>query len=94
MADDRFEGWVVAWQRSGHEADVEADLVVSLLEGSSIPVVRIPPSTAPVVFDGFGGPLLPVRVLVPPDREQDAKELLADAAIDVIAPEEEEEVKR
>jgi hypothetical protein len=83
MSDDQFEGWVVVWQRAGHEADIEADLVVSLLEGSSVPVVRIPPSAAPVVFDGFGGPMLPVIVLVPPDRVDDAKELLSDASIDL-----------
>jgi len=88
MADEaRTEDWVVVWHRAGHEADVEADLVVSLLEGSAIPVVRIPPSSAPVVFDGFGGPMMPVKVLVPPDREADAKELLSEAEIDITAPE-------
>lgn len=86
MVDDQYQGWVVVWQRAEHEADIEADLVVSLLEGSAIPVVRIPPSTAPVVFDGFGGPLMPVRVLVPPDREADAKELLKDAEIELTWP--------
>lgn len=88
MADEvHGEDWVVVWHRAGHEADIEADMVVSLLEGSAIPVVRIPPSSAPVVFDGFGGPMLPVKVLVPPDREADAKELLTDAEIDITAHE-------
>ncbi len=71
--------WAVVWQRSGYQAEIEADMIVSLLEGSNIPVMRIPPSSAPVVFDGFGGPLLPVKVLVPPDRLAEAKELLEDA---------------
>ena len=79
MANEQPQEWVVVWQGSGHGADVEADLVVSLLEGSAIPVVRIPPSDAPVIFDGFGGPLLPFSVLVPPDREEDAKELLEES---------------
>jgi len=79
----------VVWQRSGHDADIEADMVVSLLEGSAIPAVRLPTSAAPVVFDGFGGPMMPVRVLVPPDREAEAKELLSDAEIDLTAAEEE-----
>ncbi len=71
--------WAVVWQRSGYQAEIEADLIVSLLEGSNIPVMRIPPSAAPVVFDGFGGPLLPVKVLVPPDRLTEAKELIEEA---------------
>jgi hypothetical protein len=71
-ADD----WVVVWERSGRSADVQADLTVALLEGSGLPVVRIPPCTAPIVFDGFGGPMLPVILLVPPDRADEAKELL------------------
>jgi len=89
MADDQARDWVVIWQESGHGADIEADMIVSLLEGSAIPVARIPPTTAPVLFDGFGGPMLPITVLVPPDREADAKELLADAETDPTGPAEE-----
>jgi hypothetical protein len=54
-------------------------MTVSLLEGSGIPVVRVPASNAPVVFDGFGGPMMPVRLLVPKEREAEARELLEDA---------------
>lgn len=75
--------WEVVWEEGGHGSDINADLVVSLLEGSDIPVVRIPPSTAPVVFDGFGGPMMPVQVLVPPDHAADARELIAEADIHV-----------
>lgn len=89
MADNESPDWVVIWEQSGHAADLEADMIVSLLEGSAIPVVRLPPSSAPIVFNGFGGPMLPVRVLVPPDREADAKELLADAETDPTGPAEE-----
>ena len=86
---DQQQEWVVVWQQSGPGADLKGHLIVSLLEGSNIPVVRIPPSTAPVLFDGASGPLWPVKVLVPPDREEDAKELLADAETDLSAAEEE-----
>lgn len=89
MANRQSRDWVVVWQRSGHDADIEADMVISLLEGSAIPAVRLPTSVTPVVFDGFGGPMMPVRVLVPPDREAEAKELLSDAEIDLTAAEEE-----
>lgn len=77
--------WEIVWEQAGHAADINADMVVSLLEGSDIPTVRIPPSTSPVVFDGFGGPMMPVRVLVPPDRAADARDLIAEADINVDA---------
>jgi hypothetical protein len=71
--------WVVVWERSGPGADMNADLLASLLRGSDIPAMRIPPSTGPVLFDGASGPLLPVRLLVPPEYEAEARELLEDA---------------
>ena len=75
--------WEIVWEQSGHGSDIDADMVVSLLEGSNIPVVRIPPSTAPIVFDGFGGPMMPVTVLVPPDHAADARELIGGAGIGI-----------
>jgi len=84
MADHEHpQDWEVVWEQSGLESEMDADLVVSLLEGSSIPVVRLPPSTAPVIFDGLGGPMLPVTVLVPPDRAADARELIEGADIGI-----------
>jgi hypothetical protein len=70
----------VVWEQAGHGADIEADLAMSLLEGSGLPVRRIPDSAAPVLFDGFGGPMMPVRLLVPTEREAEARELLAEVA--------------
>jgi len=90
MADQHTPDWVIVWQEAGPGADMRGDLIVSLLEGSNLPVVRIPPATAPIIFDGASGPLMPVRVLVPPDREADAKELLADVATD-LTPDEDEQ---
>ena len=84
MADhEQPQDWEVVWEQTGLESEMDADLVVSLLEGSAIPVVRIPPSTAPIIFDGFGGPMLPVRVLVPPDHAADARELIEGADIGI-----------
>lgn len=87
--------WEIVWEQAGYGSDINADMVVSLLEGSNIPTVRIPPSTAPVVFDGFGGPMLPVRVLVPPDHAADARDLIADAdiSIDGMEPESDEKAE-
>jgi hypothetical protein len=73
--------WVVVWQRAGHGADIDGDMAVSLLEGSGLPVRRVPSSRAPVVFDGMGGPMMPVRVLVPEAREAEARELLGEDAV-------------
>lgn len=76
MATEPGAEWTVVWEQAGPGADLNADLAVSLLQGSDIPVVRIPPSTGPVLFDGASGPLLPVRLLVPPEYETEARELL------------------
>ncbi|NPV46567.1 MAG: hypothetical protein HPY69_06400 [Armatimonadetes bacterium] len=76
MATEPGAEWTVVWEQAGPGADLNADLAVSLLQGSDIPVMRIPPSTGPVLFDGASGPLLPVRLLVPPEYEAEARELL------------------
>lgn len=77
--------WEIVWEQS---SDVAADLVVSLLQGSGIPVVRLPPATAPTVLDGAGGPLMTVRVLVPQVHAAEARELLDDAESGALAAEE------
>lgn len=79
MATQPGANWVVVWEEAGPGADLHADLAASLLQGSDIAVVRIPPSTGPVLFDGASGPLLPVRLLVPPEYEAEARELLKDS---------------
>lgn len=80
MTDEGRAEWAVVWEQAGHGADIDADLAMSLLEGSGLPVRRIPDSAAPVLFDGFGGPMMPVRLLVPTEREAEARELLAEFA--------------
>jgi hypothetical protein len=66
--------WVVVAQYAGMEADMDADFAVSVLKGSNIPAVRFPVVQALTL--GRGIVLEPVRVLVPPSRAEDAKELL------------------
>jgi hypothetical protein len=60
--------------------DSEADECVALLKGSAIPVMRVPPTNVLAVI-GMGLMLTnPIRVLVPPEREAEARELLDDEA--------------
>lgn len=68
--------WVVVGSFAGLEADMDADACVVTLEGHEIPAVRLPTNTV-VSLGGLGVTLThPVRVLVPPDRETEARELL------------------
>lgn len=68
--------WAEVARFGGYDADMQGDLAVCLLEGSGIPAIRIPPQVSSMVFDGFGAPLFLVKIFVPPDRAQDARELL------------------
>ena len=73
------EAWAVVASYVGATSDLDADFSLSVLEGSGIPAVRIPP-TGVVSWAMVGLTLTqPVRVLVPPDRADEAKELLASA---------------
>ncbi|MHB8994403.1 MAG: putative signal transducing protein [Armatimonadota bacterium] len=62
--------WVVVAE---YQVDVEADMAVSELEGSGIRAVRLP--VAGMMISAWGY-LEPVRVLVPADRADEARELL------------------
>lgn len=57
---------------------VEADLAVSKLQASGIPALRLPTVDISAPLCGLAGPE-PVRVLVPPERAAEARELLAEA---------------
>jgi hypothetical protein len=84
------EEWVEIARFVGLEGEIEADLCVTTLKGSGIPAMRLPTHD----LFGTGGLALrqyaPIQVLVPPNREEDAKELLSDAAIDISPPDEAE----
>lgn len=64
--------WVVVRE---YQLDLDADLAVSVLEGSDVPVVRFPVAG---LVGSYGGVMEPIRVLVPSDRAEEARELLAD----------------
>ena len=72
----KSEEWVEVAGFCGLEADMEADFCVTVLKGHRIPALRVP--TNPVAsLCGLGGTMnQPVRVLVPPDKEAEARELL------------------
>ena len=64
--------WVVVRE---YQLDIDADLAVSLLEGNGIPAVRFPVTG---LVASYWAVMEPIRVLVSPDRAEEAQELLAD----------------
>lgn len=62
------QDWVVVGR---YAFDGDADLTVSLLQAHEIPAVRFPVN--PIMLSFLPEP---VRVLVPPEREEEARELL------------------
>jgi hypothetical protein len=68
--------WVVVAQFLGTSADIDADVAVSALKGCRIPVQRLPVEPMVNLARGMLAATEPVRVLVPPDRAAEAKELL------------------
>lgn len=64
------EDWVVVAE---FMLDIDADMAVSLLQGNDIPAVRFPVKAYVASYWAF---MEPIRVLVPPDREEAAQELL------------------
>ena len=67
--------WIVVAQFSGFDCDTSADIAIGLLESNEIPAMRFPTKIG-MIYDGAIGGMQPVRVLVPPDREAEARELL------------------
>ena len=65
--------------------DADADLAVSLLKGSGLPVTRYPVSSLGAT--GYGFLADAVGVLVPPNRAEAAQELLKEAEIEPETPE-------
>jgi hypothetical protein len=75
-APPKSEQWVPVASFLGLEADADADACVTLLQGSDIPAVRLPTNSV-ASLGGLGVTISqPVLVLVPPDWEETAKELL------------------
>ncbi len=72
------EEWVAVAQFMAFDAGLTADLAVSKLQGSGIPVMRVPTGS---ITGAFGTGMLPselIRVIVPPEYEDRAREILAE----------------
>lgn len=69
------EQWVVIARFHPIANAADADLAVARLRGAGIPAVRFPINAAVAPAVGMMGPE-PVRVLVPPERAEEARELL------------------
>ncbi len=78
MATEPTTDWVTVASYMGLYGDARADLLLTTLQGSGIPAVRrptVPMSWLPVA----AWPMIqPAQVLVPPDREDDARALTAE----------------
>lgn len=72
------ESWPVVAAYQSSDADLRADMTMALLAGSDIPAVRLPVQPMSTLARGCLGMIQPVRVLVPPEYQQAAEELLAE----------------
>ena len=78
MSSDERKEWVVVAQFTALDAGLSADLAVSKLQGSGIPVMRMPTGSITGAI-GTGMPAVePIRVVVPPEHEERAREVLAE----------------
>jgi len=78
MNPSEREEWVAVAKFTAFDAGLTADLAVSKLQGSGIPVMRIPTGS---ITGAFGTGMLPselIKVIVPPEYEDRAREILAE----------------
>jgi hypothetical protein len=69
--------WVTIASYSGLNAEVEADLLVANLQGVDIPAMRLPNQPLGMFVTKIVVPaIMPIQVIVPGDREAEARELL------------------
>jgi len=76
MGDNHRQEWMVVAEFTAFDAGLTADLAVSKLQGSGIPVMRVPTGS---ITGAFGTGMLPselIRVIVPPEYEDRAREIL------------------
>ena len=77
-ASSDSDDWIVVAQFNAFsETELSADLAVAKLEANGIPTVRFPTGIINAPCIGMLGPE-PVRVMVPPDRADEARQLLAE----------------
>jgi hypothetical protein len=70
------DDWVVVAQFQSPDADLNADLAITVLQGSGIPVVRFPAVPMNTLAAACLPMIQPVLVRVPPDRAAEARGLL------------------
>ncbi len=78
MNDKQREEWVVVAQFNALDMGLAADMAVSKLQGSGIPAMRFP-TAAVSALAGRVPAVEWIRVLVPPDQADAAREILTDA---------------
>ncbi len=71
------EGWVVVARISGLGSDFDANMLIARLEAEDIPAVRLPVQAPTTAMGGLVHE--PIRILVPQDRVDDAKSMIADS---------------
>ena len=81
MSKEQGEDWIVVAEYAGNLAELQADNTVAALKGSGFPALRLPTLPANMLGDGAMAIIIPVRVLVPPEREEDARQLLKELGI-------------
>ena len=88
MNNDERQEWVVVAEFTAIDMGVAADLAVAKLQGSGIPAQRMPTGS---IAGAFGTGMLAselIRIIVPPEHEERAREILADREVDTDADEE------
>ena len=80
MKPSEREKWVVVAQFTAFDMGIMADLAVSKLQGSGIPAMRMPTGRISGVFDRafLAAHTGPIRVVVPPEEEDRARDILAE----------------
>ena len=78
MTGTKQDEWVVVAQFNAIDTGLAADMAVSKLQGSGILAMRFPTGVMTSTFDSISALVGPVRVLVPPDQAERAREILAE----------------
>jgi len=78
MNDDQRQEWVMVAQFMAFDMGIMADMAVSKLQGSGIPARRFPTGVIAGAIGTAGTTCEPIRVVVPPEHEDRAREILAE----------------
>ena len=77
MSNAEESEWIVVAEFNGTGMGVAADIAVSQLQSSGVQAIRLPTGAMTSTFDSIS-PVGPVRVLVPPDQAERAREILTE----------------